>query len=163
MAGPCSPKHGPAFVHGVEKFFSFKCYAATSKDSSLWLGHAPQHPLSRPSSFRSVKDPFRGDVMDTYNNVQMNGWSCSSKQDPAPFTVLNNLFVLMVCSFSQTIKFMAGPCSPKHGAVSFTVLKNFFVWMLLSHLKPFKLMSGLRSPKSLVTDQLKSRRSRSFS
>ena len=57
-------------------------------------------PQTRPSSFhgveksfRSVKNFFRGDVMDTYNNVQMNGWSCSSKQDPAHFTVLNNLFV----------------------------------------------------------------------
>ena len=101
--------------------------------------------------------------MQTSNNVQMNGWSCSPKHGPAHFTVLSHLFVWMVWSFSKTFKFMAGPCSPTNGLVSFTVLTNLFVWMLCSRLKTFKFMAGPRSPTSPVTAQLISRRWRIFS
>ena len=138
--------------------YFFGCSAAIKKHSSLWLGRVPQHPLSLPSSFRVVEEPFRFDVMQTFNNVQTNGWSCSPKHGPAQFTVLKNLLIWMVWSFSKTLELMAGPCSPKHGPVPFTVLKYFFVWMLCSHVKTFKLMAGPRSPTSPVPAQLISRR-----
>ena len=92
--------------------------------------------------------------MQIVNNLQINGWSCSPKHDPAHFTVSNNFLVWMVWSFSKTFDFMTGPCSPKHGPVPFKVLKNFFVWMLCTRLKPFKFMAGPRSPTSPVTAQL---------
>ena len=96
--------------------------------------------------------------MQIVNNVQINGWSCSPKHDPAHFTVLNHFPVWMVWSFSAILKSMAGLCFPKHGPVPFTVLKNFFVWMFCSNLLPFKFMAGPRSPTSPVTAQLFSRR-----
>ena len=75
------------------------------KHSSSWLGRTLQHPLSRPSSIRGVEDLFRLDVDQTFNNVQMNGWSCSPKHGPAHFTVLKTLFIWMVWSFSKTFEF----------------------------------------------------------
>ena len=62
------------------------------KHSSLCLGRAPQHPLSRPSSFRGVEESFCFVVVQTFNNVQMNGWSCSPKHGRTHFTVLKNFF-----------------------------------------------------------------------
>ena len=107
--------------------------------SSWWLGRAPEHPLSRPSSFRGVETFFRLDVMQIFNNVQMNGWSCSPKHGPAQFTSLSQLFVGMVWNISKTFETLAGSCSPKHGPYLFTVLQNFFVWMLCSHFKNFQV------------------------
>ena len=70
----------------------------------------------------------------------------------------------MVLSFSNTIKFMAGPCSPKHGPVSFTVLKIFFLSGCYAAIyKPFKFVAGPRSPTSPVTAQLILRRWKMFS
>ena len=61
----------------------------------------------------------------------MNGWSCSPKQGPKHFTVLKNLFLWMVWSFSKTFELMAGPCFPKHGPVPFTVwMENIFMDIL---------------------------------
>ena len=105
------------------------------KHSSWWLGRAPQHLLSRPSSFHGGKHGYRFDVMQTFNNVQINGWSCSPKHGPAQFTVLSQLFVRMTWSYLKTFETLEWSCSPKHGPLLFTVLKNFFVWMLCSHLK----------------------------
>ena len=68
--------------------------------------------------------------MQTFNIVQMNGWSCSPKHGPAHFTVLTTFFIGMVWSISKRFELMAGPCSPKHGPVLFTVWKNHFVWIL---------------------------------
>ena len=76
------------------------------------MGRAPQHPLSRPSSFRGVKKSFHLDVMQFFNNVQMKGWSCFPKHGPVPFTVLKNRFVWMLCSHLKTLKLMFGPRCP---------------------------------------------------
>ena len=147
------PQTRPSSFHGVQKPFRLNI-----KRSSLWLGRAPQQPLSRPSSFRGVEESFRFDVMQTFNNVQMNGCLCSPKHGPMHFTVLKNLFVWMVWNFSKTFELMARLCSPKHGPVLFTVFKTLFVWMLCSHVKTFKFMAGPRSRTSSVTAQLISRR-----
>ena len=96
--------------------------------------------------------------MQTFNNVRMNGRSCSPKHSPGHFTLLKNLFIWMVRSFSKTLELMVGPCSSKHGPVHFTVLKNFFVWMWCSHVKTFKFMAGPHFPTSSVTAQLILRR-----
>ena len=135
----CFFKHDAAHFT-VLKHFSSGCYAAIQNHSSLWLGRAPQHPLSRPSSFHGVEESFRFDVMQIVNNLQINGWSCSPKHDRAHFTELKHFLVWMLLGFSKTIKFMAGPCSPKHGPVSFTVLNNFFC---LDVTQPFKNHSNL--------------------
>ena len=153
MAGLCSPKHGPVlFTVWMEFIFM------VILQPCLRLGRAPQHPLSRPSSFRGVEESFHSDVMQTFNNVQTNGWSCSPKHGPAHFTVLKILVIWMVWNFSKTFEHMAGLCSSKHGPVVFTLLKNLFVLMFCSHAKPFKFMAGPRSPTSSVTAQLISRR-----
>ena len=101
--------------------------------------------------------------MQIVNNVQINGWSCSPKHDPAHFTALKHFPVWMAWNFSATFEVMAGLCSPKHGPAPFTMLKNFFVWMVCTRFKPFKFMAGPRSQTSLVTAQLISRRERCFS
>ena len=152
-----APPNTAHFFSKCWKIFSSGCYAAMWKHSSLWLGCAPQHLLSRPSSFRGVEESFRFDVMQTFNNIQMNGWSCSPKHGPRHFTLLKKFFVWMVWNFSKTLKSLAEPCSPKHGPVLFTVLKNHFIWMLCRYLNTFKFIAGPRSPKS-VTSKLISRR-----
>ena len=73
--------------------------------------------------------------MQTFNNVQMNDWSCSPKHGPAHFTVLNQLFVRMAWNISKTFENLAGSCSPKHGPILLKVVQNLFVWMLCSRLK----------------------------
>ena len=152
------PQTRPSYFHGVDGIYFYNYFAAMQKHSSLWLGRAPQHPLSRPSSFRGVEESFRSDVMQTFNNVQANGWSCFPKRGPGHVTVLKNLLIWMVWNFSKTFKLMIEPCSPKHGPVLFTVLKTLFVLMFGSHVKTFKFMAGPRSPTSPVTAQLFSRR-----
>ena len=88
--------------------------------------HGPVHPMSRPSSFRGVKESFGRDIMQIVNNVQINGGSCSLKHGPTHFTVLKTFLVWMVWSFSKTFDIMTGPCSPTHGPVLFTVLRISF-------------------------------------
>ena len=159
MVGPCSPKHGPVPFRVLKNHFVWMLCRQKKKHSSLWLGRAPQHPLSRPSSFRGVEESLRFDVVQTFTNVQMNGWSCSSNHGPAlNFTVLKTRFIWMVWSFSKTFELMAGPCSFQHGPVLLTWLKKRFVSMLCSRLETFKFMAGPRSATSLVTAQLISRR-----
>ena len=129
------------------------------KHSSLWLGRAPQHPLSQPSSFCGVEEWFCFVVVLTFNNVQMNGWSCFHKNTVERISRFwSTFFFWMVWSFWKTFKLVAGPCFPKHGPVLFTVLSNILVWMLCSHVKTFKFMAGPCSPTSPVTAQLISRR-----
>ena len=135
LAGPCSPKHGPVSFTVLNNFFCLDVMQPFKNHSSLWLGRAPQHPLSRPSWFCGVEECFRRDVMQIVNNGYMNGWSCSPKHDPVFFTVLKHFLVWMVWSFSNANKLGPGDCSPKHGPVSFTVLKNFF---RLDVMQPFK-------------------------
>ena len=142
-----APPNTAQFLSRCGRTFSFGCYAAVYKHSSLWLGQAPQHPLSRPSSFRGVEESYRLDVMQTFNNVQTNSWSCSPKHGPAHFTMLKKFFVWMVWSFSKTFKVMAGLCSPKHGPDSFTVWNFFLVWLLWRFSKQFKFMAGPHYPK----------------
>ena len=98
------PQTRPISIHGVTEPFGLSVMQPFQKHSSWWLVRAPQHPLSRPSSFRGVKHEYRFDVMQTFNNVQMNGWSCSPKHGPAHFTVISQLFVGMAWSFSKTFK-----------------------------------------------------------
>ena len=152
------PQTRPSSFHGVEELFRLDVMQFFRKHSSWWLGRAPQHPLSRPNSFRGVDDSFCFDVVPIFNNVQMNGWSCSPKHGPAQFTVLSQLFVRMAWNFSKSVKNLAGSCFFKHGPILFTVLQNLFDWMLCSHLKTFKLIARPRSPTSPVTAQLISRR-----
>ena len=140
------------------KTISFGCYAATETHSSSWLGRAPQHPWSRHSSFRGVEESFRLDVLQSFNNVQMNGWSCSPKHIPAHFTVLKTLLIWMIWSYSKTFELMAGPCSPKTRPSSFHGVEKLFRLMLCSHVNTFKFMAGPRSPTSPVTAQLILRR-----
>ena len=134
------PQTRSVFIHSVEEtIFRLSVMQPFQKHSSWWLGRAPQHSLSRPSSFYCVKQSFFFDVMQTFNNVQMNGWSCSPKHGPAQFTVLSQLFVRMAWSFLKTFEILDGSCSPKHGPNLFTVLKELFVWMLCSLFKNIKI------------------------
>ena len=89
----CAPPNTAQFCSRCWRIYLCGCYAAMQKYSSLWLGRAPQHPLSRPSSFRGVEESFRFVVVQTFNNVQMNGWSCSPKHGGTHFTVLQNFFL----------------------------------------------------------------------
>ena len=91
-------------IHSVEKLFRLNVMQQFQKHSNWWLGRAPQHLLSRPSSFYGVKQSFLLEVMQTFNSVLMNGWSCSPKHGPAQFTVLSQLFVRMAPSFSKTFQ-----------------------------------------------------------
>ena len=152
-----APPNTVQFYSRCYRTFSCGCYAAIQKHSSWWLGRAPQHPLSRPSSIHGVKHGYRFNVMQIFNNVQLNGWSCSPKHGPAQFTMLSHLFVWMAWSSSKTFKSLAKSCYRKHGPVHFTMLTKLFVWMLCSLLKTFKLMAGPRFPTSPVTAQFISR------
>ena len=52
------PQTRPSSFHGFEKLFGLDVMQPFQKHSSWWLGRAPQHPLSRPSSFCGVKHLF---------------------------------------------------------------------------------------------------------
>ena len=144
----------PSSFHIVEEYFRLDVMQPCKKYSSLWLGRAPQHPLSRPSSFRGVEKSFRFHVVHIFNNVQMNTWSCFPKHILAHFTVLKTFLIWMVWSYSKTFELMAGPCSPKTRPSSFHGVKKPFRLMLCRQLNTFKLMAGPRSPTSPVTAQL---------
>ena len=126
------PQTLPIFFHSVTEPFRLYVMEPFQELSSWWLGRAPQHPLSRPSSFRVVEHQYRFNVMQTFNNVQMNGWSWSPNHGPAQITLLSQLLVRMARSFLKTIKSLAGSCYPKHGPVPFTMLKDLFVCKLCS-------------------------------
>ena len=115
------PQTRPSSFHDVEEPFRLDVMQTFWKHSSWWLGRAPQHPLSRPSSFCGVENSFRLYVMQIFNNVQMNGWSCSPKHGPAQITTLSQFFLRMAWSISKTFEVLAGSCSPKHGPILFTV------------------------------------------
>ena len=52
------PQTRPSSYHGVEEIFGLDVMQPFPKHSSWCLGCGPQHPLSRPSSFRGVKHHF---------------------------------------------------------------------------------------------------------
>ena len=52
------PQPRSNFIHNVEKPFRLSVMQPVQKHSSSWLGRAPQHSLSRPSSFYGVKQSF---------------------------------------------------------------------------------------------------------
>ena len=85
----------PNFFHGFEKLFRFDVMQPVII-FQVYGWAAFQHPLPRPRSIRCVEKVFRSGVMQIVSNVRINGWSCSSKHDPAHFTVLSSFVVLMV-------------------------------------------------------------------
>ena len=98
------PQTRPNSLHYLKKPIRLEVMQPFQKHSSWWLGRAPQHSLSRPSSFHGVKHGYRLDVTLTFISDQMNGWSCSSKHGPAQFTMWSQLFVRMAWSSSKTFK-----------------------------------------------------------
>ena len=134
LAWPCSPKHSPLLFTVLNNLFVWML-CSQLKTFKIMAGPRSPTPPSQPNSFRGVEETFRRDVMQTFNNVQMNRWSCFSKVGPAQFTILKKFFVRMVWSVSKTFELKAWPCSPKHGPVLFTVLENVFVWMLCSQVR----------------------------
>ena len=155
------PQTRPSSFHGVEEPFHLML---CSQLNTLNLMAGPRFPSS-PVTAQLILKRWRTISFcccADFNNVQMNGWSCSPKHNPVVFTVLKFFFFWMVWSYSKTFELAAGPCSPKHGPVFFTVLRNRFVYMFCRHLKTFKLLVGPRSPTSSVTAQLISQRWKSF-
>ena len=133
------PQTRSNFFHKVEKASCLSVMQPVQKHSSWWLGRAPQHSLSRPSSFYGVKQSFFLDVMQTFNNVHMNGWSCFPKHGPAQFTVLRQLFVWMAWTFSKTFESLAGSCYPQTRPSSFHGVEKTF---RLDVLQPFQKHSS---------------------
>ena len=157
MAGLCSSKHGPVLFTVLKNLFVWM-FCSHVKTLKLMAGpRSPTSPVTAQLISRRWRLVSFCGCAD-FNNVQMNGWSCFLKDGRTHFTVLKDLFLWLVWSFSKTFELVAGPCFPKHGPVPFTVLKNGFVWMLCTHVKTFKFMAGPCSPTSPVTAQLFSRR-----
>ena len=112
-------------IHSVEEHFRLSVMQPFQKHSSWWLGRAPQHPLSRPSSFYGVKQSFLLEFMQTFNNVQMNGWSCSPNHGPVHITVLKKFFVWMLCGHFENFQvdgWAALPNIPCHGPTYFGLM-----------------------------------------
>ena len=78
-AGPCFPKHGRVLFTVLKNLFVWML-CSHLKTYKFMAEPASQHALSRPSSFRGVEEFFRLDVVQIFNNVQMNGWTCSPKK-----------------------------------------------------------------------------------
>ena len=90
------------------KSFSFGWYEAFETHSNLRLGRAPP---TRPSSFHGFEKPFRLDVMQPSNNIQVYGWSALANifcHGPADFAALKNRFGFMLCRLWTTFKWTAG-------------------------------------------------------
>ena len=147
------------FLSRCWRTFTSRCYAANWKHSNLWLGRASQHPLSRPNSFRGVEKFFALDVMQTFNNVQLNGWSCSPNTVQLTSRCWRSLSLGWYEAFQKHLNWKLGRV-PQTRPIFFTVLMKFFVLMLCSHLKTFKFIAGPRSPTSPVTAQFIPRRSK---
>ena len=144
-------------IHGAEEPFRLDVMQPFQKHSSWWLGRAPQHPLLRASLFHGVKHGHRFDVMQIFNKVETNGWSCSPKHGPVPFTVLKNLYVWMLCSHFKNIQvdgLAALPNVPCHGPAQFTAINMGIVLMLCRLSTTFKWTAGRASPNTV---QLNSR------
>ena len=97
MAGLWSPNYSPVLFTVLNIRFVWM-FCSRSETFKFMAGPRSPISLSRLSSFRGVEDSFRFDVMQSFKNVQMNGWSCSPKRGPVLFTVLKILLVWMLCS-----------------------------------------------------------------
>ena len=75
--------------------------------------------------------------MQIVNNVQINGWSCSPKHDPAHFTVIKHFLVWMVWNISKTLKVMVGLCS----ASSFYGVEEPYRLNIMQPFKNFQVFS----------------------
>ena len=127
MAGLWSPNYSPVmFTVLIIRFVWMFC----SRLETFKFMAGPRSPvsLSRLSSFRGVKDSFRFDVMQSFKNVQLNGWSCFPKHGPFLFTVLRNLLVWMLCSHVKHSSLWLGraPQRPLSRPSSFRGVKESF-------------------------------------
>ena len=118
----CSPKHGPAHFTVLKTIF---VWMVLSFSKTLDFMAGPCSPKTAQFYSRCWKI-FSFDVMQIVNNVRLNSWSCFPKHGSAHFTVLKHLCVWMVWSFSNTIKFPAGPFLFQHGPVFFNGVKDPF-------------------------------------
>ena len=108
--------------------FSFWFYADNQQRSNERLFVFPQ---TRSSSYHGVESTFRPDCMKLFKNNRNSGCVVFSKQGPVPYTVLKNLFFLMLCSHFKNIQvdgWAALPNIPCHGPVHFTAVLNIFLF-----------------------------------
>ena len=133
----------PKSFHGVEKPSRLDVMQPFKTIQVCIKGRAPHHLMSRSSSFRGVEKSFR--LMEIVNNVQMNGWWCSSKHDRIHFTMLKHFLVWLVLSFAKTLDFMAGPC-PQSTAQNFHFSKKLFDPDVMVHTKNFQVFGRAALP-----------------
>ena len=96
--------------------------------------------------------------MQIFNNVQMNGWTCSPNTIQIISRCWRSLSFGRYEAFQKLSNLWPDRAPPNTAQFLSRCWKNFFVLMLCSHLKTFELMSGPRSPTSYVTAQLIPRR-----
>ena len=128
MAGPCSPKHGPVLFTVLKNLFVWMLCSHLNT-FKLMAGPRSSTSLSRPSVFCGDDESFGFVIVQIFNNVWMNRWSCSFKHRPGHFTVLKNFFFWMVWNFSKTFKFLAGPRSPTSPVTAQLILRR---WIIIS-------------------------------
>ena len=113
MAGPRSPT-SPVTTQLISRrwvTFSSWCYADCQQRSNQRLVVLPQ---TRSSSFHGVKAFSRLDVIRLFKYHQIYGWAVLPNipcHGPAEFAALKNVFVVMLCRLSTTVKWTAGRAS----------------------------------------------------
>ena len=107
----CSPKHGPAHLTVWKKLFVWMIWSFF-KTFELMAGPcSPKHG----SAFHGVERPFRLDVMQLNEHIQIDGWVALPNipcHGPALFAASKNHFVLLLCRVSTTFKWMEGRVLP---------------------------------------------------
>ena len=106
----------------------------------------PNIPCYGPGYFAALNNHFVLLIVQTFNNVQMNGWTCSPKPISAHFTVLKNYFVWIVWRFQKHSNPWLGR-APPNTAQLFSRCWKLFFWMVWRFSNSFELMAGLWSPK----------------
>ena len=144
-------------IHSVENLFRLSAMQPFQKHSSWWLGSAPQHPLSRPSSFFGVKHLF---VVMLCRLSTTFKWT-AGRAPPNTVQLLSQCWVnfssAWLEAFQKHSNFRLGRPPSNTAQILSRCWWNFSFRCYAAISKTFKLMAGPRFPTSPVTAQLISR------
>ena len=152
------PQTRPISIHGVTESFGLSVMQPFQKHSSWWLGRAPQHPLSRPSSFAALN---MGIVLMLCRLSTTFKWT-DGRAPPNTVQLISRLSVNFSSewreAFQKHSKLKLGRATRNTAQFLSRWWKTFSSGCYAAISKTFKLMAGPRSPTFPVTTKLTARR-----
>ena len=116
--GRAPPNMGPVLSRCWTTFFVWMLCSLLKPFKFMAGPRSPTSPVTAQLISRRWR-VFRSDVMQIVNNVQINGWSCSPKHDPAHFTVLKHFSRLHGMKLFKNIRFYGWAVLPQTRPSSF--------------------------------------------